>query len=360
MPVLNSPFHQETMTPLVNEIEAASSFLRNALYPRSKEKLLGTSRVRIDNVIRRRVAAPFVLTHAEGIMMPGREANGVSYETPNIRIKRPFQPDDLIFSRGPGEQLFITPGQDVVREHVMKELNEHLVDLVDMIHETEEWMVSRSLQGAISYEVADQEAFTLDFNRSHDCNVALTHTWDSYYPSDPEPLMDIQLVKSILNSKGMPAATDAILGSEAVDAFLRLIQNKVIKVLDANSLVSVGSATFRSQFESNGAQFLGNISGVNFWGYTRTTQFADQSNQIPLIRPKYAEFVNLSSNADRVMYYGAIPDLQAIKQNRHRNRIFSKSWEIQDPSGQMTLVHSRPLPVPRRPNESVSVKVVSG
>ena len=39
---------------------------------------------------------------------------------------------------------------------------------------------------------------------------------------------------------------------------------------------------------------------------------------------------------------------------------FSKSWVTKDPSQRLALLHSRPLPVPRRPGAMVSMKVVSG
>jgi hypothetical protein len=60
------------------------------------------------------------------------------------------------------------------------------------------------------------------------------------------------------------------------------------------------------------------------------------------------------------MYYGAIPDLKALQGRLFRGKRFSKSWEQEDPSVMWQLLHSRPLPVTRRPDSMVSMKVVSG
>jgi len=68
----------------------------------------------------------------------------------------------------------------------------------------------------------------------------------------------------------------------------------------------------------------------------------------------------VSPAAENVMYYGAIPDFDALQGRAWVGRRFGKSWMDKDPSAQIALVHSRPLPVPRRPGSMVSMKVVSG
>lgn len=361
MATIPNELKMETMTEVVNNIQTPGTFLTRLLYPRSAERTLGTETVRLDRVFRGRQAAPFVLKHGEAVAVPGREATGTSYETPNIRIKRPLTPSEqTMYFRRPGEQVFVGPGSDVVGQHIRQQIADDLADMVAMVDETKEWMVSRTLQGAISYEVADQEVFTLDFGRDGNNNITLTKMWDLDYPDDPTPLQDIYQAKKIISDHGLAAPTDVILGSEAASAFLHLLERLKIPALGTQSGVQAGSATMIEDFQANGAVFLGVVGGLRFWSYPRTTRFADTSASIPLIRPKYAEFVSVSPLADRAMYYGAIPDMTAIRNSRYRNRVFSKSWEIPDPSGYVALVHSRPLPVPRQVNGSVSMKVVSG
>ena len=76
--------------------------------------------------------------------------------------------------------------------------------------------------------------------------------------------------------------------------------------------------------------------------------------------PKYAEFVTATPAAEMIEYFGAIPDMKALQGRLYVAQRFSKAWEVEDPSSIMNLTHSRPLPVARRPDSTVSMKVVSG
>ena len=81
-----------------------------------------------------------------------------------------------------------------------------------------------------------------------------------------------------------------------------------------------------------------------------------------MIRPKYIEFINrnnAASASDREMCYGAIAD-GVLEGKVLAGKRFSRSWFREDPAAQMYLVKSRPLPVARRPDATVSFKAVSG
>lgn len=354
MPLINE-LKTQTLTRVVESVTSPNNFLTRLLYGR--EQTLETETVRIDTRTRGRLAAPFVRKHGEALMVPGRTAGGYDVTAPNIRIKRPFTPSESMFNRQVGQGIFAQNGQ--LASYVQQTISDDLADMVAMIDESKEWMVSRTLQGTIAYEVADQEVFTITYPRDSNHNVTLSHFWDNIYPDIPSPLTDIYQIKKLIADAGEPNLTDAILGEEATTAFLRLVEQKLIPTLDRNYAVNAGSATLVSQFQANGALYLGTLGGINFWGYTRTTQFVDTTVQIPLIRSKYAEFVSTASSTDRVMYYGAIPDMKALRGGKYRGRMFAKAWEIDDPSSYVGLVHSRPLPVPRRPNASVSVQIVA-
>ena len=81
---------------------------------------------------------------------------------------------------------------------------------------------------------------------------------------------------------------------------------------------------------------------------------------VPMIRAKYAEFFHAGPGAERMIYYAGIPDLNVFGGSTLQSERFAKSWMQEDPASMMCLLHSRPLPVLRRPGSQVSFKVVSG
>lgn len=347
----------QTLTAVVEDIKSPNTFLTRFLYGRTQT--LETETVRIDTKSRGRYIAPFVRKNGEAIMVPGREASGYSVEAPNIRIKRPFTPSELLFNRQPGG-VFLNPARGAVASAVQMHIADDLQDMTDMIANSEEYMVARTLQGSLSYEVSDQEVFSIEYPRSSDNNITLTTFWNDATPEDVRPLQDVIAVKQVINDDGSPAPTDAILGSEATTAFLELAESGNIPSIKTDTGVRAGSLTLAENYSDDGVLFLGELGLVRFWSYSRQAEMMD-GTMVDMIRPKYAEFVSRNSvAADRVLYYAAIPDMKALQGRRYRGRRFSKSWEIDDPSGYMGLVHSRPLPVPRRPNAQASVKVVSG
>lgn len=346
----------ETLTRVVNDIRSPNTFLTRFLY--GTERTLETETIRIDTRSRGRVIAPFVRVNGEAIAVPGRQASGYSVTAPNIRIKRPFTPSELLFNRQPGG-VFFNPAAGSVGAAVRRHIAEDLEDMVSYIDNAKEYLVSRTLQGSVAYEVADQEVFQIDYPRSSDNNITLTHFWDEIYPDAPTILADIRSAQRVVNEAGLPALTDAILGQEASEALSLLVEKGLIPSIKTDSGVRAGSMTLVENFRDDGVLFLGELGGIRFWEYSRSAEFVD-GTQVSMIRPKYAEFVSRSTATDRVMYYGAIPDMKALRGQRYVGRNFAKSWEENDPSGYVGLIHSRPLPVPRQPNASVSMKVVSG
>ena len=346
----------QTMTAVVEDIKSPNTFLTRFLY--SRRRPVETETIRIDTRSRGRIIAPFVRVNGEGIMVPGREASGYSVTAPNIRIKRPFTPSELLYNRQPGG-VFFNPAAGAVGSAVQRHIAEDLQDMTDMIANAEEYLVSRTLQGSVAYEVDDQEVFEIDYPRASANNITLSTFWDDNDPTEPRPLQDIYRAKEVVNDDGSPALTDAILGKEATAALMELAETGNVPSIKTDSGVRAGSLTLAENFRDDGVMFLGELGLIRLWSYTRQADFVDGTT-VDLIRPKYAEFVSASAAADRVMYYGAIPDMDALRGRRYVGRRFAKSWSVPDPSGYMGLVHSRPLPVPRRPNASVSMKVVSG
>jgi len=348
-----------TLTATVNEMKSPNQFLQRLLFPRTQT--LSTEDIEYGQFDKGREVAPFVRKNGEGVMVAGHDEKFTTVSAANIRIKRPFTPSELLFGRRPGTVIF-SPGagmqMSAIRQHIARDMQV----MADYITNAEEYLISLALTGIITFQHTDHDVFQIDFNR--DAANVITLTGEDRWATAPgvagtsaTPLQDIHSVKRVLQDWGVQV-TDAICGTAASDALLNLVETGVIKMLGLEGAsVAAGDFTFATQFSNDGVIFLGRIGGVRFWEYGRQAQHPDGATTLDMIRPTFIEFVSTSPATERILYYGAIPDMGAFQGRLFQARRFSKSWEVDDPSARMALIHSRPLPVLRRPNTSVSMLV---
>lgn len=348
---------QVYLTALVENIKTPNQFLKKLLY--SREEPLTTEEIRIETRSRGRYIAPFIKKDGEGLMVPGASTGGYSVAGPNIRIKRPLSVSGALFNRRVGQGLIFSPAAAQQKANVGAIIAEDMAIMEDMIVNAEEWLCAMTLRGAISYSVADEEVFTITFPRASTSNIT-----PSVFLDDTDPalaassfILYLQTIKEVASDDGSPAITDAICGADAADQLMSLVANGYIE-LSRGRDVSIGSMTFVSNFDDDGVLFLGELGGIRFWRYARTALFLD-GTEVEMVRGDWIEFVSTSAAADRVMYYAAINDLDAIEENKFVGKRFAKSWRQPDPSAQMSLVHSRPMPIPRRPNANISFRAIA-
>lgn len=344
-----------SLTATVNELKTPNRFLRNMLF--SNEDPRPTETLEIGVLLGDRMVAPFVRRGAEAIEITPFQEKIYNVTAPNIRIKRHLEASELLFVRRVGHVIHAEESDvvDAAQEHVAR----NSLRLAQVVDEAEEYLCAQAIRGAISYSVDGEEIFSITFPRSASHNVTLSNFWDGMSANVE---LDFRTALQLVADDTGLSVTDVILGSEATNAFLA--DSKVLAQLD-NRRVDAGSLMLNRGVEQSGAIFLGVYRGLNVWSYTRSTQVPATAglksfSSFPLVRSKYAEFVTAAPAAENVMYYGAIPDLKALQGRLFRGRRFSKSWEQEDPSVMWQLLHSRPLPVTRRPDSMVSMKVVSG
>lgn len=347
-----------SMTAMVNEVKTPHRFLRDMLFADAEPK--ATETLEIGVLIGDRVVAPFVRRGAEAIEVTPFQEKIYNVTAPNIRIKRHLEASELLFTRRVGHVIHAEAGDilDAGQEHVAR----NSLRLVQVVDEAEEYLCAQAIRGAISYSVEGEEAFSITFPRTSSHNVTLTNFWNGM-ASNVE--LDFRTALQLVADDTGLSVTDVILGAEATNSFLSNAQvTGAGGLLDIRS-VTAGSLDLSQGVRMDGSIYLGMFRGVRVWSYTRSTNVPDSPGMgstaaFPLIRSKYAEFVVADPAAENVMYYGAIPDLKALQGRLFQGRRFSKSWEQEDPSVMWQLLHSRPLPVTRRPDSMVSMKVVSG
>lgn len=354
MPPTLPEYRWSFLSGIVNNRQAPNRFLQRFLFP--TERSLPTENITWGTKERGRETAPFVRVNGEAILVGGGTSTEISVTAPNIRMKKAFEAAKLVQER-PVQTQFFASGAGDIRSAVQEKIRDEISDLDDLVVNGIEWLCAQALAHDIQYSVADQEVFRITYPRDSAFNITLSTFWNDPDPKAPTPLQDIHAIKRVCSGEGYQP-TDAICGTEAADAILRLAEGGHLKAFKTDSGVRAGSLTLAEDFTEDGVCFLGEMGNVRFWEYNRTVNH--MGAQTDLIRPKYIEFVNRSASASgRVLYYGAIPEMSAPG-GLFVGRRFSKSWEQQDPSVRMVLVASRPLPVLRKKNASVSVKVVSG
>lgn len=354
MPSINE-LKWQSLTASINNIKSPNQHIHNTLYSTHEPK--STEDIELSVLDKARETAPFVRKNSEAIMVSGHTTTFQTVSAPNIRIKRAFTPSELLFGRKPNTVIFVPSGQQTsaIRRHIQTDLQV----MADLITNAQELMCCQTLQGQISYQATTQDSFTITFPRSGTHNITLSTFWDDADPTTPRPAANVHTVKRLINDAVGLSVTDCYLGLEAAQAFLELAESGNIKLLGQDAMnIAAGSLSMNNQFNQDGVIFLGVFAGVRFWEYSRTVSVNGVATN--LIRSKYAEFVARTPAAQFVEYFGAIPDMEALQGRLFQGERFSKSWLEKDPSAQIHLTHTRPLPVPRRPNATVSMKVVSG
>jgi hypothetical protein len=335
-----------TMTALINEIKKPQSFLTRLLFGPRTVELLDTETIEIDSLTGGGTAAPFIKKNGEALMVEGLGETFSTIEAPNIRIKRPFKPSDLLFNRQAGTVIF--PGQSPMSA-IQAKLSRELGQMKDDIQNSLEWMVALAMRGVITYSVEDEEYFTLTFDKP----AGNTFTESPLWSTTSYPEETFRTVKRLINSAVGLVPTDCIMSQTAASAFMK--NARVLTLLD-NRRAKAGSVDYTRDYSEQGAIYLGNFCGIDCWEYARTISL--NGTDTALVRAGYAEFVCATPAADNKLYYAAIPDMKALQGRKVKQKIFSKSWMEEDPSVYWALAHSRPLPVPRRPGSYVSVAVV--
>ncbi|MCZ2418669.1 MAG: major capsid protein [Burkholderiales bacterium] len=343
-----------SLTAAVNEIKSPNQFLRRLVFSHHETK--PTETIEIGVYEKGRVIAPFVRKNGQAIAVGGHNEKFIEVGTPNIRIKRPFTPSELLFNRRPGNVIFASASdiQRAAQEHISRDLQ----IMADMVVNAEEWLSAMMIRGVTSYEVADQDNFTITVDKPSANTVTLTgdDLWDNADPSLPQPDEDFHLAKKLINDAVGLGVQDCVMGEEAATYFRRLMKSN--HWANHAQKIDTGRTTFVEQFSSDGVIFIGTFCGIRCWEYSRTASLNGAS--VEMIRSKYVEFICTDPAAEHTLYYGAIPDMKAMEGNKFQGERFAKSWMEEDPSLLVALLASRPMPYMRRPGSVVSMKVVSG
>lgn len=313
------------------------------------EEIHGTEKVDIDIVKGTQKIAPYVGKLAEASTSLRGNFVTKSFPTHNIAIKRPTNAVDM-FKRQPGGDVMYIDGPSNPSERAAALLARDQAELANMVQRTiEKYAADALLDGEIA--IKDENGNTLDtinFGRdaSHTLSTSdITAVWNN---GSAKIVKDLNDMAALVARDAGITATDAVLGADAADAFME--DSKVQKILDIRN---VDSGTVKLDLKANGGyRFLGYIGGLRIWRYDEVW---NNNGTITPIMPAKKVLV-LGDSLRATVHYGLIND---VKGGQFATKMFSKTWEQDDPSIQWLLVRSAPLPVVEQADGVVCATVLS-
>lgn len=360
---VNSPIEAietRVLNGVVQVEEKTHRFLTDLLFPQRTWLPIQTAEVQIDQDVFDPIMAPFVETNGEAVQLSRQSGNTYSVKTPYIPVKMTLTGSEELLKRSAGQSAILAPvgGVDVISENLTRLVANDTRTLMTSISEREEWMIAQMLQGTITYSAENRANWTVAFNKPAGNNVVPATYWDQ---AGATFLTDLQDIKRIQNGNNGPGITDAICSTEAGQAITAAVEAGDL-AYDNDRNVPVGRfSAFVEDYNEQGVIYLGTIGNIRFWEYGESVKEEDRVTTEKLIRPGYIEFVSVTQKLldMNTLYYGVMTDIEAIMNNLHIARRFTKVKMQDDPSAYIQYMYSRPLPVPKRPDWYISFEAVN-
>ncbi|MER8924352.1 major capsid protein [Mesorhizobium sp. M0859] len=312
-----------------------------------------------------RFLAPFVLPYEQGKPTQGTRGEKINAITvPYIKLKDAVRPTDVKNIR-PSEVFRNAGRKPTIGERFDMRTTEITQRHLRMIDTREAWMAARALidgKVQINYDRdqgADHPSVLLDFGRDAGHTVVKSaNFWD-----DPatDILGDVEgWMSTMYLANGGGSAAQLIVGAKVAPVFRK---NTGIKAaLDTNyrgnTSVQMDLGIMRTERPLTRIGQLTN--GLEVLTYKDTVDIPNGSGgktKIDLFNEK--DVLLVAPGANGVRCYGAIYDVEAIKNGLENERVFAKMFTTQDPGEQFLMHQSSPLPVPLYPNRTFKARVLA-
>lgn len=261
------------------------------------------------------------------------EANSNNYlgfvEIPVIparfREKKPINPTEILAS--------VSGGDNTDPQEIMKLLKVEMTELMEIPNFGWELMVAKALQNTIlKYKVKEDDGTITE--REIDLKRP-TANIKNYSAVADKKILDVIKEGQKAIGKRYKANT-LILGSDMVDKFFIEADKKL------NQRYIEGILQKLDGLEIGGYIYHGRYDGMDVFEYT--SDYKDGADTKALIDSKAV--IVTSTQMKWKKYFGAVLDADAIRENKHINKMYSKSWETKDPSQTWLLIESDSVVVP--------------
>jgi len=341
-------FDTKTMLEMIEVDQQPTTFLLDTFFPTSR--VFGSVAVEFDLRKKSRNVAAYVSRKAEGENVGLTKFKTLRYEPPYLKPKKTITVADLL-KKNPGEIEWVTGLSKI--ERAGQKIQEEFDELDDRIWRAEELQASQALRlGKVTPLDKDGNLVgdEIDFDRDPNLTKALVSPpWEG---GAADILADLRAFKRevFLASGVMP--TKAVFGSEAIDAMLK--DDEVQAYLDNRRIDSGSSIVMRAQ--ALGATFVGNIEGLDIFGYDGTFLDIDGTTVLNYIDPK--EIV-IGTDQTNERLYGVLEWMEDETERLFASPRLPVSWTEKDPAARFLQVHSAPIVVTKNPDVNMKVIVIS-
>lgn len=327
-----SLFDTRAMITALEQAKPAKSFFLDTFFKETEAHQ--TKYVDIDIMKGKRRLAPFVNPMHRGKMVAHLGYETKTYTPPYIKPKMITTAANIL-ERQMGETIYA--GGKSPEQLAQVQLGKDLATLDEMILRREEWMAAQAILTGQVVVLGEGVSDTITFGMSgtHLPTLTSTDKWDDL--TNSQPIEDLEdWAELVIKDSGMPADI-IVMGAGAARNFM-----KNANVQKQLNIWNYSLGRIEPGQIIPGARRLGAINAVStIWVY-HEWYIDDNGVEQPLM-PTNKVLLG-STQARTIKHYGAIQDLEA---NGAVPR-FAKSWTEKDPSGQILLVQSAPLPVPHQ------------
>ena len=337
-----------TLAGLMRETEPASNYWRsnfvggNALY-------FDSEYIDFDTVDKGRRLAPFVAPNVAGRAMTEQGYATRRFKPAYIKPKTVVQPDRVLKRRA-GEPYTGVLSPDQRRNAIVADI---LQDHKDMIVRRLDWMAAQAtITGSVVISGEDYPEVTIAFGRHNDHTITLSNTdlWSD--TTNSNPIKKLEEVCLMVQRRSTSPVNDLVFGVDAWAAFA--LHPKVQGALETKrgSTLTMETATGIG-FGSEVAQYKGQLpNGPRLWVYNDVYE-NNSGADVAILNSKFVVGVG---RIEGIRAFGAILDGRAGYRSLE---MFPKMWEENDPAVETIMTQSAPLMIPRRPNASFRMQVLS-
>jgi hypothetical protein len=299
---------------------------------------------------KRRVAV-YVSPIKEGHVVKRSGFTTRTYKVPYIKEKIPTTAGDLLV-RAIGENIY-SPLTPVARAQAR--LASELSDLDDMITRAEEIQAAQALfSGKVTcYDENGIAMAEIDFglDATHKLTLSGSDLWSADSFKKNALLKQLRGYRKLLIKDSGLAPTDIILGSDAADQFISIVDPDDEK--SGLSSVRVERGQIDIQNLPSGVTYWGYFKelGCDIWSYDE--YYLSGSTDTAIVPAKKIWMGSRNARFDR--NYGAIKDLDSLMSVPR----FAKSWKTDDPSTRWLMLQSAPLMSPHQVDSFLVAQVLA-
>lgn len=323
-------FDTATMLQSINATPRPKTFLRERVFG-GRQTEFETTYVIAEFMKNKRHMAPFVSRYIAGKTQGKQPFTTSAYTPPRLAPMQSFNGEEA-FQRAPGEVIGGSGSPDQrMAAMIARELTAQDWGLT----RREEWMIAQMLGTGKIPIVGEGISDEIDLNHTLTDTLAGTAVWGG---TTSDPIANLRTWKrDVIKASGLTPDT-AILGEDAADALLS--DSKVLSMLD-NRNSEYGRLT--SQNLPNGAEYLGNLVGIDLFAYPEWYVDETTNTEKSMIPEKAAIiFPSAERNPGAEMLYGAY--LNVKDGTTYVGARIPREWVEEGPNQRFIQVQSYPLP----------------